>query len=302
LAGSYWVKSSVDRFEIKVRGAIPTSTAINLKKGWNLIGFPSVGAQDTTAVFKALSDKNIIDRIIGNGKFYTFDSNAIYNSLVSIKPGVGYWLKMNAADVLTVTSVAAAGDGNSGGRARGKAGGQAMLDQFERQLVAYPSTPAIVMARLVSRGYIPGGSLAGAFVDDELRGVQFVKRVDGESTVALVVHVEQQEKVGFKLWNGTVQAWQSINESLILAPGDVHGSVSEAVLLTQDAEPLIRGLVLAQDTLHLVVEPELLGAHKLQRSTDLIYWEDVPITWKERISGVMIDPDQPHGFYRLIER
>ncbi|SVE42926.1 uncharacterized protein METZ01_LOCUS495780, partial [marine metagenome] len=81
LAGSYWVKSSVVRSDIKVRGAKPTSTVINLGKGWNLIGFPSVGAQDTAAVFKPLSDKNVIDRVIGTGEFYTFDSNALVNSL-----------------------------------------------------------------------------------------------------------------------------------------------------------------------------------------------------------------------------
>ena len=110
LADSYWVKANAARSGIQITGAPPTSTVINLTKGWNLIGFPSVGAQETATLFKPLSDRNAIKTVIGNGEFYMFDSNSMFNDLSSLKPGDGYWVKMNGADVLTVTSVAA-GDG-----------------------------------------------------------------------------------------------------------------------------------------------------------------------------------------------
>ena len=80
-----------------------------------------------------------------------------------------------------------------GGRGLAKAEGGLKFEQLKRQLVTYPSVPAIVLARLVSEiDTSPAGSLVGAFADDELRGVQVVKRLAGKSTVALVVHAEQQ--------------------------------------------------------------------------------------------------------------
>ena len=54
--------------------------------------------------------------------------------------------------------------------------------------------------------------------------------------------------------------------------------------------------------MRLVVEPELLGDYKVQRSTDLIHWEEFPISGENAETGLTIDPDQSHEFYRLIRR
>jgi hypothetical protein len=132
--------------------------------------------------------------------------------------------------------------------------------------------------------------------------VQWVRRVNGESVVALVVHAERQETVTFKLWNTTAQAWQDINERLTLDSGDVLGSAADMVRLTLDAKPLAKGLVLSRDSMRLIVAPELLSTHKVQRSNDLIHWEDYPMSGEEGETGLTIDPDQSHEFYRLIRR
>jgi hypothetical protein len=189
-----------------------------------------------------------------------------------------------------------------GGRGLAKAEGGLKFEQLKRQLVTYPSVPAIVLARLVSEIDVPGGSLVGAFADDELRGLQVVKRLAGKSTVALVVHAEQSETISFKLWNATAQGWQGIQESLKVDSGEVHGSANEMVRLTLDAQPLARGLGLSRDSMRLVVAPELLGDYKVQRSTDLIHWEEFPISGENAETGLTIDPDQSHEFYRLIRR
>ena len=52
----------------------------------------------------------------------------------------------------------------------------------------------------------------------------------------------------------------------------------------------------------LAVAPELLGIYKVQRSTDLINWEEFPISGEKAETGLTIDPDQSHEFYRLIRR
>ena len=139
-------------------------------------------------------------------------------------------------------------------------------------------------------------------MDDELRGVQLVKRLAGKSTVALVVHVEQSETISFKLWNATAQGWQGIQESLTVDSGEVYGSANEMVHLTVDTQPLARGLDLSRDSMRLVVAPELLGDYRVQRSTDLIHWKEFPISGENAETGLTIEPDQSREFYRLIRR
>ena len=131
---------------------------------------------------------------------------------------------------------------------------------------------------------------------------QVVKRLSSKSTVALVVHVDQSKTISFKLWNARDQAWQGIQESLTVDSGDVHGSANELVRLTLDAERLAVGLGLSRDSMRLVVAPELLGTHKVQRSTDLKHWKDYPMSGDDGETGMTIDPDQSHEFYRLIRR
>ena len=87
---------------------------------------------------------------------------------------------------------------------------------------------------------------------------------------------------------------------MTLEMGEMYGSANEMVRLTLDAQPLARGLGLSRDSMRLVVAPELLGDYKVQRSTDLIHWEEQPMSGEDREIGLTIDPDQPHEFYRLI--
>ncbi|MBS34146.1 MAG: hypothetical protein CMO68_07060, partial [Verrucomicrobiales bacterium] len=187
-------------------------------------------------------------------------------------------------------------------RGLAKAGGGLKLDQLKRKLVTYPSVPAIVLAELVSAVEIPSGSLVGAFVDDELRGVQVAKRVNGGGTVTLVVHASQRETVRFRLWNAAASAWQPINERLALDSGEMLGTAAERVRLTLDARPLAKGLMLSRDSMRLVIAPELLDTHKVQRSMDLVHWVDFPVNGAEGETGLTIDPSQSHEFYRLIKR
>lgn len=116
--------------------------AISLVQGWNLIGFPSVGAPETAILFQSLSDQNKVERIIGTGEFYTFDSNALFNTLGNLQPGDGYWVKMHEAGVLTVQNDAA-GNGANGGRSLAKADGGTKLAELKQHLVTYPSVPAM---------------------------------------------------------------------------------------------------------------------------------------------------------------
>ena len=275
LAGSYWVKANAARSGIQVIGTPPSSTVINLTKGWNLIGFPSVGAQETATLFKPLSDRNAIERVIGTGEFYTFDSNALFNTLSSLKPGDGYWVKMKESEALTVTSVAA-GDGQNGGRNLAKADGKTKLAELKPHLVTYPSVPAICITEIRAGGKeAPTGSLLAAYVGDELRGVQEVRFQDGKMIVPVVIQSSQPAEVRFRLWHAGLAKWFEITERVQVDSGDAlgmgdTGQVVLNVTLPWSGTP---ELALKQNPLRLAVRHELARRFIVEQSLDLNNWE-----------------------------
>ncbi|MBT7027466.1 MAG: cadherin-like domain-containing protein [Verrucomicrobia bacterium] len=275
LAGSYWVKANAARSGIQVIGTPPSSTVINLTKGWNLIGFPSVGAQETATLFKPLSDRNAIERVIGTGEFYTFDSNALFNTLSSLKPGDGYWVKMKESEALTVTSVAA-GDGQNGGRNLAKADGKTKLAELKPHLVTYPSVPAICITEIRAGGKeAPTGSLLAAYVGDELRGVQEVRFQDGKMIVPVVIQSSQPAEVRFRLWHAGLAKWFEITERVQVDSGDAlgmgdTGQVVLNVTLPWSGTP---ELALKQNPLRIAVRHESARRFIVEQSPDLNNWE-----------------------------
>jgi hypothetical protein len=308
LGPGYWVKTS-SAFNHTVEGYLGKNLTVDLAAGWNMAGYPRGDRRTVSAAIGALLPGDGSDKLVqmmSDTDFFLADAALTqFSTMTHFDPGKGYWIKVNAnaAWDLSFDEESSTSSGALlGGRGLAKAEGGLKFEQLKRQLVTYPSVPAIVLARLVSEIDVPGGSLVGAFADDELRGVQVVKRLAGKSTVALVVHAEQSETISFKLWNATAQGWQGIQESMKVDSGEVYGSANEMVRLTLDAQPLAKGLGLSRDSMSLVVAPELLGDYKVQRSTDLIHWEEFPISGENAETGLTIDPDQSHEFYRLIRR
>jgi len=302
LGAGYWVRAS-SVFNHTVSGYLGNDLTVNLEAGWNMAGYPRRDRRTVADAIGTLQSGGKLVQVVSNTDLFLADSSlSHFNTMSHFDPGKGYWVKMNDSATWDLNFAELSGSSSGSGRGLVKAGGGAKFEQLKGQLVTYPSVPAIVLARLVSEVNVPGGSLVGAFADDELRGVQLVKRLAGNNTVALVVHAERQETVSFKLWNTTTQAWQNINERVTLDSGDVLGSATDMVRLTLDDQPLAKGLVLTRDSMRLVVAPELLSTHKVQRSNDLIHWEDYPMSGEEGETGLTIDPDQSHEFYRLIKR
>ena len=308
LGPGYWVKTS-SAFNHTVEGYLGKNLTVNLETGWNMAGYPRRDRRTVSAAIGALLPGDGSDKLVqmmSDTDFFLADAALTqFSTMTHFDPGKGYWIKVNANatwDLSFDEESSASSGALLGGRGLAKAEGGLKFEQLKRQLVTYPSIPAIVLARLVSEIDVPGGSLVGAFADDELRGVQVIKRLADKSTVALVVHVDQSETISFKLWNATAQGWQGIQESMKVDSGEVHGSANEMIRLTLDAQPLAKGLGLSRDSMSLVVAPELLGDYKVQRSTDLIHWEEFPISGENAETGLTIDPDQSHEFYRLIHR
>ena len=292
LADSYWIKANAARSDIQVTGEPPTSTVINLTKGWNLIGFPSVGPQATVDLFKSLSDKNAVDRIIGNGEFYDFVFNSILNNLQNFTPGEGYWVKMLEADVLTVTSVAA-GSGQNGGRTLAKAEGKTKFEELKQQLVAYPAAPVICITEVRASGrQAPTGSLLAAYVGDELRGVQEVRYQDGKMMVPVVVQTDRLAEVRFRFWHAGTASWFDITERVQVSPGDTLGMGNEDQVVLNVTDPWADTpkLVLRQRPLRLAVHHESAKRYVVEQSKDLSNWEQ---RWKLMGTGKWYEIEIP---------
>jgi len=302
LGAGYWVRAS-NAFNHTVSGFLGNDLKVELEAGWNMAGYPRRESRTVADAMGTLQSAGKLLQVVSDTDLFLADSSlSHFNTLSHFDPGKGYWIKMNDSATWDLNFAELSGGASGNGRGLAKADGGLKLEQLKRKLVTYPSVPAIVLAELVSAVEIPSGSLVGAFVDDELRGVQVAKRVNGGGTVTLVVHAEQRETVSFKLWNRTAQAWQPIRESLSLDSGEMLGTAADMVRLTLEAKPLAKGLILSRDSMRLVIAPELQDTHKVQRSTDLVHWVDYPVNGAEGETGQTIDPDQSHEFYRLIKR
>lgn len=80
----YWININ-DESTLSVWGSVPEISMINLLDGWNLIGVPF--------------DKNITDisdnisaYSYNNSKWYSYNSNRLFNNLDKFIPGLGYWV------------------------------------------------------------------------------------------------------------------------------------------------------------------------------------------------------------------
>lgn len=100
LQDGYWIKVLSDG-SLEIDYSFPNNVVFQLKKGWNLIGFPSNKSLDINSAF--LDGENYIDNILSyeNNSWFSFNFNKNHNTLSHLNPGKGYWL--NAKEEITMT-------------------------------------------------------------------------------------------------------------------------------------------------------------------------------------------------------
>lgn len=85
---AYLVKAN-SAFSISVEGVAPTSTTISLKAGWNLLGYPKTTEANASNVLSGIAGK------------YT-ELKDLSSSQTTLKPGKGYYIKMNTNASVTI--------------------------------------------------------------------------------------------------------------------------------------------------------------------------------------------------------
>jgi len=93
----YWIKMTEDA-TLDVSGSLP-STSIALKQGWNLVGFSLTKSTDITTVLSGISGNYSIvwgDYDTTTSTWKSYNPAKPKNSLDSLSPGYGYWIKMDS--------------------------------------------------------------------------------------------------------------------------------------------------------------------------------------------------------------
>ena len=92
---------------LHISGTVPESTDINLKTGWNLIGYNSLESQPITDALSSITGNYSIvwayDTSDTADHWKKYDPSAPFgNDLANMEAGKGYWIMMTTDDILEI--------------------------------------------------------------------------------------------------------------------------------------------------------------------------------------------------------
>jgi hypothetical protein len=102
----YWIMmTSADI--LPVNGIKPTSTNIDLRTGWNLIGYNSLDIQPVADALSSISGNYSIvwayNASDTTDHWKKYDPSVTFgNDLTIVEPGKGYWIMMTSDDILEI--------------------------------------------------------------------------------------------------------------------------------------------------------------------------------------------------------
>ncbi len=97
-ATAYWVDFEQDGL-VRIIGDIPTQTSIDLKAGWNLVGYPSIRSDYTVADLKIDTGATLVEATNSSSPIYNLKRLTDSDTLI---PGQGYWIYVPADTVWIV--------------------------------------------------------------------------------------------------------------------------------------------------------------------------------------------------------
>ena len=82
----FWIKAN-SKGGSDFKGLIPENVPVSLRNGWNLVGYPYLQEKNVLELFESDSVYSY------NGTWSSYIPNRPFNSLTTLKPGYGYWIK-----------------------------------------------------------------------------------------------------------------------------------------------------------------------------------------------------------------
>jgi len=219
----YWLKVSED-VSLDVEGTVPSGVSINVKSGWNLVGYPRSSGEGVADELTSLG--NTVVQIKDLGSSYDPSIPSFLKTLSTMAPGSGYWLNVDADGTWTVGTVAEISElrrsiaqtqpDHSPEEKAGPAWGEATV---------YPNLGATVLAKVSIQGKpVAKGGVVGVFVGNELRGIQDVVLHEGMSYVTLNVNLNGAESVSYRVWSPDDHNDYLVSGTMLLELGSMYGN------------------------------------------------------------------------------
>ena len=218
----YWLKVSED-VSLDVEGQVPLGASINVKSGWNLVGYPRSSGEAVPSELTSLG--NTVVQIKDLDKSYKPIWPSFLNTLRTMTPGSGYWLNVDTDGTWELGTVE-----------------ESQLRSFEDieprpdhspeakagpswgKTIVYPNLGATVLAKVSIQGKpVAKGGVVAAYVGNELRGVQDVVLNDGISYVTLNVNLNGAESVSYRVWNPNDHNEYLVSGTMLMDLGNMYG-------------------------------------------------------------------------------
>lgn len=186
----YWVNVNQNNFwTMKGLKVSPEVSPIQLKEGWNLIGY---------LPYQALSPEIALGTVLNKIKlvkdaYSSFNPGlpSVFNTLHSMEAGKGYWIEMKEPGTLVFPVDKLE---------KNQVDKEINLDLYKKEIVKIkPNSTSGVGKVLFAGKSVPEGLLVTVKVGDEVRAIGRTFLFEGESYVSLVINSSISEKVTFYL-------------------------------------------------------------------------------------------------------
>jgi len=261
----YWVKVKED-VNFEVEGVVPDGASISVRKGWNLVGYPRESGEAPADELKSLGDT--VEQIKNLTQSYDPSLPFFLNTLSTMAPGMGYWLKVTEDGTWTVGDVSDEGANRNIFKMTSLSGSQ------WGPVVVYPNLSATVLAEVTVEGKpVSSGSVVAVHVEDELRGQHEVVLANGRSYATLNVNLAESEKVSYRIWDGETGKEYGVAKTMTLELGETYGS-AEALVKLDGVVPGVgvRILSYTRSPFGLEFESEAGREYVVEATGDLREW------------------------------
>ena len=257
----YWVKVS-DDVKLEVEGFVPEGASIEVKEGWNLVGYPRQEGAAPADELKSLG--NTVEQIKSLSESYDPSLPFFLNTLGTMVPGEGYWLRVNEDGTWTL------GDTTDSGQGRPVA---KMGIEKWGTVAVYPNLTATLLAEVTLNGKpVSEGSMVAAFVGEELRGKREVVLSGGKSYGTLNVNLDGTEQVSFRIWEENLGEEFEAADSMSLEIGETYGTATALVQLDGAASSKVEIISLSRAPFGFSFKTDDGRNYEVEASFDLKKW------------------------------
>lgn len=223
LGKGYWINMKAPQ-TLVLRGApvVLGNQQVALATGWNHIGYlPVAGGRIRDVMSSALSQGRIL-RITGIDGVFDPLSPDIFNSMTTMYPGRGYWIKASAPCTFYFSAPPSALQAMAWSES----------DPFGN-VVQYPNPQMSVVTKVTLDGTpAAAGNVVAVYVGNELRAKVQTINYQGEAFAVLAVQIKQNgETVSFRLWDRATDQVFNCPASVTTDAGGAPNSYSNPLLL-----------------------------------------------------------------------